>query len=92
MSNSHINHNNKSRYDFKERRAYAQVKNRKGSTPRPEDFGKPKTGEEIRMAKQGKKIFIRTFGGQMNKADSEVMERLLEREGYSKIDSPEGAM
>jgi len=27
----------------------------------------------------------------MNGADSEVMERLLEREGYSKIDSPEGA-
>jgi len=27
----------------------------------------------------------------MNDADSEVMERLLEREGYGKIDSPEGA-
>jgi len=26
----------------------------------------------------------------MNDADSEVMERLLEREGYRKIDSPEG--
>ena len=37
------------------------------------------------------KIFIRSFGCQMNDADSEVMERLLEREGYGKIDSPEGA-
>jgi len=37
------------------------------------------------------KVFIRTFGCQMNGADSEVMERLLEREGYRKIDSPEGA-
>jgi len=27
----------------------------------------------------------------MNEADSEVMERLLGREGYKKIDSPEGA-
>jgi len=27
----------------------------------------------------------------MNDADSEVMERLLEREGYGKIDSPEKA-
>jgi len=26
----------------------------------------------------------------MNDADSEVMERLLEREGYGKIDSPVG--
>jgi len=34
---------------------------------------------------------IRTFGCQMNDADSEVMDRLLEREGYRKIDSPEGA-
>jgi len=38
-----------------------------------------------------KKVYIRTFGCQMNDADSEVMERLLEREGYGKIDSPEGA-
>lgn len=38
-----------------------------------------------------KKVFIRSFGCQMNDADSEVMERLLEREGYGKIDSPEGA-
>ena len=38
-----------------------------------------------------KKVFIRTFGCQMNDADSEVMERLLERDGYGKIDSPEGA-
>jgi tRNA-2-methylthio-N6-dimethylallyladenosine synthase len=43
------------------------------------------------MDKQGKEIFIRSFGCQMNDADSEVMERLLEREGYRKIDSPEGA-
>jgi len=27
----------------------------------------------------------------MNDADLEVMERLLEREGYRKIDSPKGA-
>ena len=38
-----------------------------------------------------KKVFIRSFGCQMNDADSEVMERLLEREGYGKINSPEGA-
>jgi len=38
-----------------------------------------------------KKVFIRSFGCQMNNADSEVMERLLEREGYRKIDFPEGA-
>jgi len=37
-----------------------------------------------------KKFFLRTFGCQMNEADSEVMGRLLEREGYRKIDSPEG--
>jgi len=36
------------------------------------------------------RVFIETFGCQMNDADSEVMERLLEREGYRKIDSPEG--
>ena len=35
--------------------------------------------------------YIHTFGCQMNDADSEVMGRLLEREGYRKIDSPEGA-
>jgi len=39
----------------------------------------------------GRKFFIRSFGCQMNGADSEVMERLLEREGYGKIDYPEGA-
>jgi len=38
------------------------------------------------------KIFLRTFGYQMNDAGSEVMERLLEWEGYRKIDSPEGRM
>ena len=38
-----------------------------------------------------KKALIRTFGCQMNDADSEVMEKLLEREGYGKIDSPERA-
>ena len=43
------------------------------------------------MDKQDKKIFIRSFGCQMNDADSEVMVRLLEREGYRKIDSPERA-
>jgi len=36
-----------------------------------------------------KKVFIRSFGCQMNDADSEVMERLLEREGYRQIGSPE---
>jgi len=36
----------------------------------------------------GKKVFLRSFGCQMNDADSEVMERLLEREGYRRIDSP----
>ena len=36
-------------------------------------------------------FFIRSFGCQMNDVDSEVMVRLLEREGYGKIDSPEGA-
>lgn len=38
-----------------------------------------------------KKVFIRTFGCHMNDVDSEVMERLLEKKGYRKIDSPEGA-
>ena len=38
-----------------------------------------------------KKVLIRSFGCQMNDADSEVMEKLLEREGYGKIDSPDGA-
>jgi len=37
-----------------------------------------------------KKFFMRSFGCQMNDADSEVMERLLEREGYGKLGSPEG--
>ena len=40
----------------------------------------------------GRKLFMRSFGCQMNDADSEVMERLLEGEGYRKIDSPEGRM
>jgi tRNA-2-methylthio-N6-dimethylallyladenosine synthase len=43
------------------------------------------------MKEDRKKVFIRTLGCQMNDADSEVMVRLLEREGYGKIDSPEGA-
>jgi len=30
-----------------------------------------------------KKVLIRTFGCQMNDADSEVMERLLEKEGVA---------
>jgi tRNA-2-methylthio-N6-dimethylallyladenosine synthase len=38
-----------------------------------------------------KKVFIRTFRCQMNDADSEVMGRLLKREGYKKTDCPEGA-
>jgi len=41
--------------------------------------------------KNYRQVFIRTFGCQMNGVDSEVMERLLEKEGYKKIDSPEGA-
>ena len=45
----------------------------------------------IRVPTEDQGVFIRTFGCQMNDADSEVMERLLEREGYGKIDSPEGA-
>jgi len=48
-------------------------------------------GKIMEMEIQGRKILIRTFGCQMNGADSEVMERLLEREGYRKIDAPEGA-
>lgn len=36
------------------------------------------------------KFYLRTFGCQMNDADSEVMKRLLEREGCGKVDSPEG--
>lgn len=43
------------------------------------------------IAMDAKKVFIRSFGYQMNDANSEVMERLLEKEGYGKIDSPEGA-
>ena len=38
-----------------------------------------------------KKVFIRSFGCQMNDADLEVMERLLEREIYRRIGSPEKA-
>ena len=40
--------------------------------------------QKVRLEQSGK-IFIRSFGCQMNDADSEVMERLLEREGYGKI-------
>ena len=36
------------------------------------------------------KVYIRSFGCQMNDADSEVMGRLLERKSYRKIDPPEG--
>ena len=43
------------------------------------------------MSTQKSKYYIRSFGCQMNDADSEVKERLLEREGYKKIDSAEGA-
>jgi len=43
------------------------------------------------MKEDRKKVFIRTLGCQMNDADSEVMERLLEREDYRKINYPEGA-
>lgn len=40
--------------------------------------------------KSPRKVFVRSFGCQINDADSEVMGRLLEREGCGKIDSPEG--
>ena len=43
------------------------------------------------MSTEKPKYYNRSFGCQMNDADSEVMGRLLEREGYGKIDSPEGA-
>jgi len=43
------------------------------------------------MSAGERRYYIHTFGCQMNDADSEVMGRLLEREGYGKIDSPEGA-
>jgi tRNA-2-methylthio-N6-dimethylallyladenosine synthase len=43
------------------------------------------------MSWRKRSYYIRSFGCQMNEADSEVMERLLEREGYAKVDSPEGA-
>ena len=46
--------------------------------------------EQKSHEKNSQKIFIRSFGCQMNDADSEVMKRLLEREGYRKIDFPEG--
>ena len=42
------------------------------------------------MSTQKQNYYIRSLGCQMNDADSEVMERLLERKGYIKIDSPEG--
>ena len=43
------------------------------------------------MSTQGLRHYIRSFGCQTNDADSEAMERLLEREDYRKIDSPKGA-
>lgn len=43
------------------------------------------------MSAGERRYYIHTFGCQMNDADSEVMGRLLEREGYGKINSPEGA-
>ena len=46
--------------------------------------------EQRNYKNNSQQVFIRTFGCQMNDADSEVMERLLESEGYRKIDSPEG--
>jgi len=41
--------------------------------------------------KNDMKFYLKTFGCQMNDADSEVMMKLMEREGNWKIDSPEGA-
>ena len=38
-----------------------------------------------------KTIFVRSFGCQMNDADSEVMENLPERKGAKKKDYPQGA-
>ena len=39
--------------------------------------------------KNYRQFFIRTVGCQMNDANSEVIVRLLEKEGYRKIYSPE---
>lgn len=46
--------------------------------------------ESKTFIKNSPKVFIRTFGYQMNDADSEVMERLPKRKGYKKIGAPEG--
>ena len=37
------------------------------------------------MLTQKENYYIRSFGCQMNDADSEVMGKFLEREGYGKI-------
>ena len=38
-----------------------------------------------------KKVFLRTFGCQMNERDSEIVKGLLLAEGYKLTDTPEGA-
>ncbi|MCB9478499.1 MAG: tRNA (N6-isopentenyl adenosine(37)-C2)-methylthiotransferase MiaB [Deltaproteobacteria bacterium] len=43
------------------------------------------------MSEAPKKIYIRTFGCQMNDYDSERMYRLMEREGWQRQAEPEGA-
>ncbi|MFC1674522.1 tRNA (N6-isopentenyl adenosine(37)-C2)-methylthiotransferase MiaB [Candidatus Omnitrophota bacterium] len=46
---------------------------------------------EPRDKNSGSKVFIRTFGCQMNVRDSEVVAGLLKKEGYRLVDKPEGA-
>jgi len=41
--------------------------------------------------KQGKSVFIRTYGCQMNVYDSERMAGLLKPLGYALADAPDGA-
>lgn len=42
------------------------------------------------MKAQERRYYIRSFGCQINDADSEVMARLLKRKGYKKIGVLEG--
>ena len=43
------------------------------------------------MRKDKKRVFIRTFGCQMNVRDSEIVAGLLKAEGYSIVLTPEEA-
>ncbi|MGH7532924.1 MAG: tRNA (N6-isopentenyl adenosine(37)-C2)-methylthiotransferase MiaB, partial [Gemmatimonadales bacterium] len=38
-----------------------------------------------------RRLYIETYGCQMNVADSELMVGVLGRAGYERVDSPEGA-